>query len=102
MNRHELTDQQWERIAPLLLPEQTGKPGRPYKGHRLVINGILWIGAPWRDLPERYGQHIHCMVPSQRFLNDTLLLSSMRCSKMSLADTYPHSCKKQFPDSVDI
>ena len=25
---------------------------------RLIVNGILWIlhtGAPWRDLPERYG-----------------------------------------------
>jgi transposase len=25
MNRHELTDQQWEHIAPLLPPERTGK-----------------------------------------------------------------------------
>ena len=27
--------------------------------HRRVINGILWVlrtGAPWRDLPERYGK----------------------------------------------
>ena len=27
--------------------------------HRTVINGILWVlrtGAPWRDLPERYGK----------------------------------------------
>jgi transposase len=26
--------------------------------HRRILNGILWIlrtGAPWRDLPERYG-----------------------------------------------
>jgi transposase len=26
--------------------------------HRRIINGILWIlrtGAPWEDLPERYG-----------------------------------------------
>lgn len=26
--------------------------------HRTILNGILWIlptGAPWRDLPERYG-----------------------------------------------
>ena len=30
----------------------------PGKDHRTVINGILWVlrtGAPWRDLPERYG-----------------------------------------------
>jgi transposase len=27
--------------------------------HRQVLNGILWVlrtGAPWRDLPERYGK----------------------------------------------
>ena len=32
--------------------------GRPNKEHRTIVNGILWIlrtGAPWRDLPERYG-----------------------------------------------
>ena len=53
--RHELTDAQWARLAPLLPPRKAGKPR---KDHRLVINGILWklaTGAPWRDLPERYG-----------------------------------------------
>lgn len=57
MNRGELTDEQWEQIEPLL-PKREGKRGRPPKDHRLVLNGILWIirtGAPWRDLPERYG-----------------------------------------------
>ena len=39
-------------------PPQRPKTGRPNKAHRLVVNGILWklrTGAPWRDLPERYG-----------------------------------------------
>jgi transposase len=34
------------------------KGGRPANDHRTVVNGMLWIlrtGAPWRDLPERYG-----------------------------------------------
>jgi transposase len=55
--RHELTDEQWQRLAPLLPPEKP-RTGRPNKDHRTVLNGILWIlrtGAPWRDLPERYG-----------------------------------------------
>lgn len=54
--RHELTDQQWERIEPLL-PEN-GRRGGHWKDHRTVLNGMLWrlrTGAPWRDLPERYG-----------------------------------------------
>src|SRR5947207_2970034 len=57
VRRHELTDAEWERLAPLL-PPQRPKTGRPNKAHRLVVNGILWklrTGAPWRDLPERYG-----------------------------------------------
>ena len=30
----------------------------PQKCSRTILNGIVWIarsGAPWRDLPERYG-----------------------------------------------
>jgi transposase len=55
--RHELTDDQWTILEPLLPPEHPPR-GRPNLPHRLVLNGILWrirTGAPWRDLPERYG-----------------------------------------------
>jgi transposase len=58
VNRHTLTDAQWERLAPLLPTERPKKRGHPYHSHRMILNGILWIlatGAPWRDLPERYG-----------------------------------------------
>ncbi|MEU9131855.1 IS5 family transposase [Kitasatospora sp. NPDC048540] len=54
--RGELTDAAWERIGPLL-PKRGGR-GRPWRDHRQVVNGVLWrrrTGAPWRDLPERYG-----------------------------------------------
>jgi transposase len=55
--RLELTDAQWAQLAPLLPPEKppTGKPNRD---HRAILGAILWklgTGAPWRDLPERYG-----------------------------------------------
>ena len=55
--RGELTDQEWERLKPHLPPEKPER-GRPNVEHRRIINGILWrerTGAPWRDLPERYG-----------------------------------------------
>lgn len=57
IHRHELTDQQWEQLRPLL-PPQKPPTGRPAVDHRRILNGILWLlrtGAPWRDLPERYG-----------------------------------------------
>jgi transposase len=58
MKRYELTDEEWERIRPLL-PAQKPRTGRPNSDHRQIINGIIWVlksGAPWRDLPERYGK----------------------------------------------
>jgi transposase len=57
MKRHELTDPQWERLAPLL-PPQRPRRGRPNHDHRTILNGIRWrlkTGGPWRDVPERYG-----------------------------------------------
>jgi transposase len=57
MKRKALTNTQWERLQPLL-PSQKPTTGRPASDHRVIINGIMWIlrtGAPWRDLPERYG-----------------------------------------------
>lgn len=58
MARYDLTDEEWLILQPLLPPERSGKAGHPYHSHRVVMNGIFWIlrsGAPWRDLPERYG-----------------------------------------------
>ena len=57
-NRGELTDAQWAKLEPLLPPVKpwTGQPNHP---HRPIIHGILWLkrtGAPWRDMPERYGK----------------------------------------------
>ena len=55
MRRHELTDEQWARIRPLL-PRGPGRPSE--RGDRNFVNAVIWLaktGAPWRDLPERYG-----------------------------------------------
>ena len=55
LRRYELTDEEWNRIVPLLPPENTGKQGRPRKDNRIILNGMVWLarsGAPWRDLPE--------------------------------------------------
>ncbi len=57
MARYDLSDAEWAVIAPLL----PNKPrGVPRVDDRRVLNGIFWrvrAGAPWRDLPERYGPY---------------------------------------------
>ena len=61
VGRGELTDNAWEQLA-LLLPGN-GQRGQQWAEHRRIINGILWklrTGAPWRDLPERYGPWKTC------------------------------------------
>ncbi|MGW2221354.1 transposase [Nonomuraea sp. NPDC001684] len=40
----------------LLLPSAAG-PGRPWREHRQVVNGILWrleTGSTWREIPKCY------------------------------------------------
>jgi transposase len=56
-HRHAIPDEHWERIKDLL-PGKTGDPGVTAKDNRLFLDAVLWIaktGAPWRDLPERFG-----------------------------------------------
>lgn len=58
MRRHEFTEGQWKKIAPLLPVERKMTGGRPAKDNRLVMDGILYrlnTGVAWRDLPERFG-----------------------------------------------
>jgi transposase len=52
-----LTDAQWAAVRPRL-PPQRPRTGRPARDHRTVLSAILWVlrtGAPWRDLPGRFG-----------------------------------------------
>src|SRR5262245_25079394 len=58
MGRYDLTDEQYALLEPEL-PTNDGKTGRPWDRHRPLINGIFWrlhAGAPWPDIPERYGK----------------------------------------------
>lgn len=61
MGRFDLSDEEWRVVGPLL-PGGDGTPrrGRPTGDDRRVLDGIFYIlrtGAPWRDLPERYGPY---------------------------------------------
>jgi transposase len=60
----------------LLPPEKTNKPGRPSKDNRLMINAMVWMarsGAPWRDLPERYGPWKTVYSRFRKWIEDGIL-----------------------------
>jgi transposase len=54
MHRHALTDEQWQRLKPVLPGRRTG----PKADDRSFIDAVLYrakTGVAWRDLPERFG-----------------------------------------------
>ena len=57
LDRSALSDAQWARMSDLVSgrPETPGSTGRD---NRLFVEAVLWVvrtGAPWRDLPEAFG-----------------------------------------------
>ena len=55
----ELSDDQWERLKPLVPGGGKGKRG-PRSNNRRFLNALLWLtrsGGRWRDLPERFGNY---------------------------------------------
>jgi transposase len=58
--RYALSETEWDIIRPVL-PNKSR--GIPRVDDRRVLNGIFWVlrsGAPWRDLPDRYGPYTTC------------------------------------------
>lgn len=58
--RYALSEAEWTIIQPILPSRSRGVPR---VDDRRVLDGIFWIlrsGAPWRDLPERYGPYTTC------------------------------------------
>lgn len=57
MRRYERSDEGWAEVADRM-PGRGERGGGRWRDHRQVVNGLLWklnTGAPWRDVPERYG-----------------------------------------------
>jgi transposase len=56
MSRQEISDEQWAVLAPLFPARK--RTGRLPLDMRSTVEGIAWrfrTGAPWRDVPERFG-----------------------------------------------
>ena len=60
MARFDLTDAEWAAIEPVL---PTDVRGKERVDDRRVLNGIFWrlrTGAPWAEIPARYGPYTTC------------------------------------------
>jgi transposase len=59
LSRGDLTEAEWHILKGLLPIERENRGrGTPPEQNRSIINGILWrlrCGAPWRDVPPKYG-----------------------------------------------
>jgi transposase len=85
MPRHELTDDQFQRVEPLLPPN--GHRGGQWKDHRTVLNGMIWrlkTGCPWRDLPRDYGPWQTVYDRFNRWSDDGTLAHVAECLLVEL------------------
>jgi transposase len=78
----DLTDEQWKTLDLLIPKPETRSDGRgrPWKSHRSVINGILWVlrtGAPWADLPDRYPSFQTCHRRFQQWVRSGVMAKIM-------------------------
>lgn len=82
MTRQEISDEVWVALEPLM-PAPSGR-SRPWTDHRLAIEGMVWkcrTGAPWRDVPERFGRWNSIYKRFVRWANDgtwEMLLSQVQ------------------------
>jgi transposase len=55
------------------MPSSSGVPGRPFRDHRQVIEGIMFrlrTGTAWRDLPDLFGPWQTVWKRHRRFSTD--------------------------------
>lgn len=87
--RH-LTEAQWEQIRPPLpVAKRSSQGGRPPADVRCCFEGILWTlwtGAPWSELPKRYGSPSTCWRRLREWEATGVLLTLWRAFLAQLND----------------
>jgi len=73
-----LSEAQWDVVEDILPedPVREDRRGRPWSDRRKTLNGILWIlrtGAPWKDMPSRYGAYQTVHRRFQNWVQDGVL-----------------------------
>ncbi len=85
MRRYELTDEAWDRLCELMPP--TDRPGGQWRDHRTTLNGMFWVlnsGAPWRDMPTRYGRWKTVYGRYRRWTREDLFDRILECLQLQL------------------
>ena len=103
----ELTDEQWEVIAPLLPKPRVRKDrrGRPWKNNREILNGIIWIlrsGARWKDLPERYPSYSACYNRFRAWIRDGTLRKILEALAADLRERGEIDLRECFIDGTFV
>ena len=96
-----LTEPQWELIEPLLPkpPRRKDGRGRPRRGDREILEGVLWIlrtGAQWSELPDRYPPRSTCHDRFQQWCRSGTLYRVLQAladdlierGQLKLSETY--------------
>lgn len=90
MSWRRVTDAQWEKIVAHLPKYKVSKlGGRPRANDRKCFEGILWIlwtGAPWSELPGRYGSSTTCWRRLKEWEESGALIKMWRTFLIDLDD----------------
>ena len=103
----DLTDQQWSVVSSILPadPVRSDKRGRPWTDRRTVLNGVLWIlrtGAPWKDLPARYGAYQTVHRRFQRWVGSGVLEQVLLAVAQDLKDRSGLDLRECFIDGTFV
>jgi transposase len=101
-----VTDRQWKLIEPHL-PKYKRNPrgGRPRLDNRQCFEGILWIlwtGAPWSELPERYGSKTAVHRRLSEWAKSGVLLNLWRAFLDQLNDRHKIRWNECFVDGMFV
>lgn len=93
MSRGDLTEAEWSLLKDLL-PAERGRKSRPAFNNRPIVNGILWrirTGAPWRDVPEKYGKWMTVYQRFRRWSEVGIWEAAATALAQAMADNTRHS-----------
>ena len=93
------------RNHPAEYPVRDDGRGRPWSDRRKVLNGVLWIlrtGAPWQDLPPRYGPYQTAHRRFQHWVRSGVIEQLLLALAQHLKDAGGLDLKECFVDGTFV